>query len=71
MKLVEIANDKGEPYIEKKFSIIKNVFVTANILLFCYLVYIGRNQYIYHMNYLKCILFMIRKEHTGLTYLSI
>lgn len=31
MKLVEIANDKGEPYMEKKFSIIKNVIVTANI----------------------------------------
>lgn len=59
MKSVEIANDKGEPCMEKKFSVIKNVIVTANILLFCYLVYIGRNQYIYHMNYLKCILFMI------------
>ncbi|PWL70392.1 MAG: hypothetical protein DBY23_04745 [Bacillota bacterium] len=45
--------------MEKKFSIIKNAIVTANIILFCYLVFVGRNQYIYDMDYLKCILFMI------------
>ena len=40
MKLVEIANDKGEPCMEKKFSVIKNVIVSITLICKIILKYI-------------------------------
>ncbi len=42
-----------------KETIIKYSVIIINIVLFFYLVFIGRNQYAYGMNYLKCIFFMV------------
>ena len=42
-----------------KESIIKNIVIVLNIVLFFYLVFIGINQYIYEMDYIKCIVFML------------
>jgi glycopeptide antibiotics resistance protein len=42
-----------------KELLIKNSVVIINIVLFFYLVFIGRNQYLYGMHYLRCIIFML------------
>ncbi len=43
----------------KKESIIKNTVLVLNIIIFYYLLFVGRNQYLYGMNYFICIVFMI------------
>ena len=45
--------------MKEKESIIKNIVIILNIVLFFYLVFIGINQYIYEMDYIKCIIFMM------------
>ena len=37
----------------------RNIILIFSIIIYCFLVFLGRNQYIYDMSYLKCILFMI------------
>lgn len=45
--------------MEKKESIIKNILIVLNIIVFYYMLFVGRNQYLYGMNYFMCILFML------------
>ena len=45
--------------MEKRENIIKNFILVLNIIIFYYLLFIGRNQYLYGMNYFMCIVFMI------------
>ena len=45
--------------MKEKELIIKDLIIVLSIVFFYYLVFTGINQYIYNMNYLKCILFMI------------
>lgn len=45
--------------MKNKESIIKNIAIILNIIIFYNLLFIGRNQYLYNMSYLKCILFML------------
>lgn len=45
--------------MNKKITIIKNLVLIANIFIYIYLVFIGRNQYTYDMSYSRCILFML------------
>jgi len=45
--------------MKRKENLIKNIVIVSNIIVFYYLLFIGRNQYLYNMNYLKCIIFMI------------
>ena len=42
-----------------KATIIKNVVIIMNVILFYYLIFVGRNQYIYSMSYIRCVLFMM------------
>ena len=43
----------------KNKIILKNIIVILNIVIYFYLVFWERNQYVYNMTYFKCILFMI------------
>ena len=45
--------------MKDKESVIKNIIIGLNILLFYYLLFMNRNQYLYGMNYLRCIIFML------------
>ena len=45
--------------MNKKITIIKNLVLILNIFIYIYLVFIGRNQYMYDMSYSRCILFML------------
>ena len=45
--------------MKKRALVIKNLLFITNIIIFGYLIFIGRNQYLYNMNYFKCILFML------------
>ena len=45
--------------MNKRINIIKNIVVVLNLIIYIYLVLLDRNQYIYNINYPKCILFMI------------
>ena len=45
--------------MKSKESIIKNIVLIINIILFFYLLYIGMNKYLYDMSYIKCIIFML------------
>ena len=45
--------------MKNKNTIMKILFVIINILIYFYLVFYERNQYIYGMSYLKCVLFML------------
>lgn len=45
--------------MKKKESIIKNIVIVLNIIIFYYLLFIRRNQYLYGMNYFRCIVFML------------
>lgn len=45
--------------MNKKITIIKKLVLILSIFIYIYLVFIGRNQYIYDMSYSRCILFMI------------
>lgn len=51
-----------------KEKILKNIIIVLNIFLFFYLVFIGINQYLYEMNYIKCIIFMILNSIFIYTY---
>ena len=45
--------------MNKKIIIAKYSILIINILIYIYLLFIGRNQYLYNISYFKCILFMI------------
>lgn len=45
--------------MKNKFLLIEKTILIINIIIYCFLVIVGRNQYIYNMSYLKCIIFMI------------
>lgn len=45
--------------MKNKNTITKILFVIINILIYFYLVFYKRNQYVYGMSYLKCVLFML------------
>ncbi len=45
--------------MNKKITIIKKLVLILNIFIYIYLVFIGRNQYMYDMSYSRCILFML------------
>jgi len=45
--------------VKNKENTLKNVLFILNIIIFYYLLYTGRNQYLYGMNYFRCILFML------------
>ncbi len=51
-----------------KEKILKNIIIVLNIVLFFYLVFIGINQYLYEMDYIKCIIFMILNSIFIFTY---
>ena len=51
-----------------KEKILKNIIIVLNIVLFFYLVFIGINQYLYEMDYIKCIMFMILNSILIFTY---
>ena len=51
-----------------KEKISKNIIIVLNIVLFFYLVFIGINQYLYEMDYIKCIIFMILNSIFIFTY---
>lgn len=54
--------------MNKKISIIKNILLILNIIIYFYITFIGRNQYIYNINYIKCILFMTLLSFVIYTY---
>ena len=45
--------------MKNKILLIEKTILIINIIIYCFLVIVGRNQYIYNMSYLKCIIFMI------------
>lgn len=42
-----------------KINIIKNITLIISLLIYSYLIFVGRNQYIFDMSYTKCILFLL------------
>lgn len=54
--------------MNKRINIIKNFLITLSLVLYSYITLIGRNQYIYDMNYLKSILFMLLLSLVIYTY---
>ena len=54
--------------MNKRINIIKNVLITLSLVLYSYITLIGRNQYIYDINYLKSILFMLLLSLVIYTY---
>ncbi len=42
-----------------KENIIKHLLLIINVVIFYYLLFVNRNQYLYNMSYLKCIIFML------------
>lgn len=45
--------------MKNKILLIEKTILIINIIIYCFLVIVGRNQYIYNISYLKCIIFMI------------
>lgn len=45
--------------MKNKIKFIKNIILIISILIYIYLVFVGRNQYIFNMNYAKIILFIL------------
>ena len=45
--------------MDKKIEIIKNTILVLSFILYFYVVFIGRNQYIYNISYTECMVFMI------------
>ena len=45
--------------MKNKINILKNIVFLVSIFVYFYLVFIGRNQYIFSMNYLKCIFLIL------------
>lgn len=45
--------------MKNKIKISKFCLVTLSVLIYIYLVFRNRNQYLYNMSYLKCILYML------------
>ena len=45
--------------MKKKIKLLKFCLVVISLLMYFYLVFHNRNQYLYNMSYLKCILYML------------
>ncbi len=45
--------------MKKKIKLLKFCLVVVSLLMYFYLVFHNRNQYLYNMSYLKCILYML------------
>ncbi len=45
--------------MKKVAKVFKNIILIVSILIYFYLIFLGRNQYIFDMSYLKCIVFML------------
>lgn len=45
--------------MNKKINIIKKVFLVLSLIIYAYLVFYRHNRFIYHMNYLKCTIFIV------------
>ena len=54
--------------MNKRINIIKSTLITLSLILYFYITLIGRNQYIYDMNYFKSILFMLLLSLVIYTY---
>ena len=46
--------------MKNKINFIKNLILIISISIYIYLVFIGRNQYIYNVSYIKIILLYTR-----------
>ena len=49
----------GSGFMKNKLNIIKNIILITAIVLYSYLIFIGRNQYIFNVSCVKCIIYMI------------
>ncbi len=45
--------------MKKAANVLKNIILIVGILIYSYLIFIGRNQYIFDMSYFKCIIYML------------
>ena len=45
--------------MKNKICFLKNIILFVSVLIYFYLIFIGRNQYIFNITYAKCILFML------------
>ena len=45
--------------MKEKINIFKNGILIISLLIYSYLIFIGRNQYIFNMSYMKCIIFIL------------
>ncbi len=45
--------------MKEKFHFLKSILLITSILIYSYLVFIGRNQYIFNISYTKCITFIL------------
>lgn len=45
--------------MNKKINKIKKVFLILSLIIYAYLVFYRHNRFIYHMNYLKCTIFIV------------
>ena len=45
--------------MKKRINLLKNIILIISILIYSYLIFIGRNQYIFHMTYKKCIIYIL------------
>ncbi len=45
--------------MKNKTCFLKNIILFVSMLIYFYLVFIGRNQYIFNITYIKCILFIL------------
>lgn len=44
--------------MNKKINLLKKTILILSLIIYSYLVFYGHNRFIYHMNYLKCIIFI-------------
>ena len=45
--------------MKEKINVLKNIILIISLMIYSYLIFIGRNQYLFNMSYLKCILFLV------------
>jgi len=45
--------------MKDKINVLKNIILIISLMIYSYLIFIGRNQYLFNMSYLKCILFLV------------
>lgn len=42
-----------------KINVLKNIILIISLMIYSYLIFFGRNQYLFNMSYSKCILFLV------------